>query len=107
MFYIRRIETHELRAHKRLNCYLPANVRVKDNRMEGGIIDISKGGCLIIIEKAKIKVKKKLVFQVGDEISISFQLSGVENKLTVAGKQKTLRQGKDSVAIGIQFYKKY
>jgi c-di-GMP-binding flagellar brake protein YcgR len=99
--YPERIETHELRANKRLNCYLPANVKIMDNTIEGTVTDISKGGCYLVIEKAK--VASSLILQVGDEIGISFQLPGVENKLTVAGKQKNIKKDEDSVGIGIQF----
>jgi c-di-GMP-binding flagellar brake protein YcgR len=101
--YPKRIETRELRANKRIECYLPANVKINDNTIDGVIVDISKGGCQIVIEKAK--VKGSLVLQVDDEIGISFQLPGVKEELTVAGKQKNIKKDGDSVSIGIKFDK--
>jgi c-di-GMP-binding flagellar brake protein YcgR len=101
--YPKMIENHELRAHKRVECCLPANVKVKDNKIEGDITDISKGGCQLVIEKAK--VESSLILLVEDEINISFRLPGVRKTLTVAGKQKTLKLDGDCVNIGIEFDK--
>jgi c-di-GMP-binding flagellar brake protein YcgR len=99
--YPKRIESHELRSHKRLDCYLPAKVKIMDNIIGVTIIDISREGCNLVIEKAKVETS--LTLQVGKEISISFQLPGESKKLTVAGKQKNIKKERDSVSIGIEF----
>ncbi len=100
--YPKRIESHDLRAHKRLDCHLPADVRIMDSEIvEGTITDVSKEGCHLIIEKAK--VEGSLILQVGNEIGVSFQLPGVTKKLTVTGEQKNIKKDRDSVSIGIEF----
>ena len=99
--YPKRIESHDLRGHKRLDCYLPANVRIMNSTIAGTITDVSKEGCHFIIEKAK--VENSLILQIGNEIGVSFQLPGVAEKLTVAGKQKNIKKDRDSVNIGIEF----
>ncbi len=99
--YPKRIESHDLRAHKRLDCYLPANVKIMDNTIPGTITDVSKEGCHLIIEQ--VKVENSLILQVGNEIGVSFQLPGVAAKLTVTGKQKNIKKDSDSINIGIGF----
>jgi hypothetical protein len=99
--YPNRIESHELRAHKRLDCYLPANVKITDSTRDGTITDISREGYHIVIEKAK--VANSLLLQVDNEIGVSFQLPGVAEKLTVEGRQKNIKQDNDNVGIGAEF----
>ncbi len=101
--YPKRIESHDLRGHKRLDCYLPANVKIMDNTIAGTITDISKEGCHFIIDTEKVKVENSLILQVGNELGVSFQLPGVAKKLTVTGKQKNIKKDRESVNIGIEF----
>ncbi len=99
--YPKRIESHDLRAHKRLDCYLPADVRIMDNTIVGTITDISREGCRFIIERAK--VENSLILQIGNEIGISFQLPGAKEMLTVTAIQKNLEKGNDNIGIGVEF----
>ncbi len=101
--YPEEIESCELRAHKRITCYLPANVRIADKAIEGTIIDISREGCQFTAKNPK--VKSSLILQVGNEISVSFQFPGVEKKLIAAGEQKNIKKDRDSVDIGVKFSK--
>jgi c-di-GMP-binding flagellar brake protein YcgR len=95
------IESYDLRVHKRIYCYLPANVRIADKAIEGTIIDISKEGCQFSVKNAKAENSLKL--HVDNEISVSFQLPGVEKELIIAGEQKNIKKDRDSVSIGIKF----
>ncbi len=100
--YPEKIETHELRAHKRLDCYLPANVRIEDNTIAGTITDISKGGCQLTVKTVNIGKSADLL-QIDNEIVVSLQLPGVEEKLTITGKQKNIKEDKVNVNIGVEF----
>ena len=99
--YPKKVEDHNLRAHRRVNCYLPASVGVAGNTMEGAITDISREGCHFTVEKSK--VKGRLILQVDKGIDISFQLPGVGKKLTIAAKQKTIKKDKNNINIGVEF----
>ncbi len=101
--YPKRIESHDLRAHKRLDCYLPANAKIMGNKIVGTITDVSREGCHFIIDTEKAKVENSLILQVGNEIGVSFQLPGASAKLTVTGKQKNIKKDRDSVNIGVEF----
>jgi hypothetical protein len=99
--YPKRIESHDLRTHKRLDCYLPVDVKIMDNTIEGTVTDISKEGCYFIIEKEK--VEDSLILQVGNEIVISFQLPGAKKMITVTVIPKNLKKGDDNIGIGVEF----
>ncbi len=100
--YPKKIEIQNLRKHRRVDCYLPASVKISDNTIEGTIIDISREGCQFTVEKSKIESSLKL-FQVEKETSVSFKLPGVEKILTVTGKQKYIIEDSDNVKIGVLF----
>ncbi len=100
--YPEKIESQDLRTHKRLDCYLPANVRIEDNTIEGTVTDISKEGCQFTVKTVNIGKSADLL-QIDNEIGVSFQLPGVEKKLTTTGKQKNIKKDKDNVNIGILF----
>ena len=100
--YPKKIEIQNLRKHRRVDCYLPASVRITGNTIEGTIIDISREGCQFTVEKSKIESNLK-IFQVENETSVSFKLPGVEKILTVTGKQKYIIEDSDSVKIGVLF----
>ncbi len=100
--YPEKIESQDLRTHKRLDCYLPANVRIEDNTIAGTITDISKEGCQFTVKTVNVGKSADLL-QIDNEIGVSFQLPGVEKKLTTTGKQKNIKKDKDNVNIGILF----
>ncbi len=100
--YPRKIENQNLRSHKRIDCHLPANVKIADNTVEGSVTDISKEGCRFTLKMVKLEDSPDLL-QIDNDIGVSFQLPGVEEKLTITGKQKNIRKDKDSVNIGILF----
>ena len=98
--YPKKIEDYNLRAHRRVDCYLPASVGVGGNTIEGAITDISREGCHFTVEKSKVK---RLILQIDKGVDISFQLPGVGKKLTIAAKQKTIKKDKKSINIGVEF----
>ncbi len=100
--YPKKIENRNLRAHKRIDCYLPANVKVADNTIGVTIADISRGGCKVTVEKLKIENSSGLL-EVDNEIGVSFQLPGVEKMLTATGKEKYIKEDTDNVSIGVEF----
>ena len=100
--YPKKIENQNLRAHKRIDCYLPANAKIADNTTEGIVTDLSKEGCLFTAKRMNIK-KSADQLQIDNEIGVDFQLPGVEEKITIPGKQKSIKKDKDNVDIGILF----
>jgi c-di-GMP-binding flagellar brake protein YcgR len=99
--YPKKVEDHNLRTHRRVDCYLPASAGIAGNTIEGAITDISREGCHFTVEKSK--VESSLILQIDSVIDISFQLPGVGKKLIIAAKQKIIKKDKNSINIGIEF----
>ncbi len=100
--YPKNIENQNLRSHKRIDCYLPANAKIAHNTVEGTVTDLSKEGCLFTAKRVNIE-KSADQLQIDNEIGTSFSLPGVEEKLDIPGKQKNIKKDRDSVRIGILF----
>ncbi|MFQ5715057.1 MAG: flagellar brake protein [Candidatus Scalinduaceae bacterium] len=100
--YPKKIENQNLRSHKRIDCHLPASATIADNTVKGPVTDLSKEGCLFTVKRVNIE-KSVDHLQIDNEIIVSFQLPGVEEKLTITGKQKNIKKDKDSVHIGVSF----
>ncbi len=101
--YPEKIESQDLCTHKRLDCYLPAKVRIEDDSIAGTIKDISREGCRFIVETSKIKNSLIQLLQVDNEIGVSFQLPGVGRNLTLTAKQKNIKKDKVNINIGVLF----
>ncbi len=100
--YPNEIENYDLRENKRIDCYLPVNVIVEDHVTNGGIINISEEGCLIVIDPATTDSSKDLL-KINDNLNMSFQLPGVREDLYVSTLQKNLVINSEDIRIGIQF----
>jgi c-di-GMP-binding flagellar brake protein YcgR len=102
--YPENTEVNVLREHRRIDCYLPASVRIADNKIKGAITNISKIGVLFV---AEIPVDDNTINQLetSNEIGLTFQLPGVQRELTMAGKLRNITKDKDKVRIGIGYGK--
>ncbi len=100
--YPEKIESYGFRGNKRVECYLPAFVRIEERRIEGSITDISKAGCLFDIKIPELENCKSLLAS-NEEISIEFQLPGVEESLSVTSKHRSIKKGTNKARIGIEF----
>ena len=58
--YPESIENHNMRAHQRVECFLPAKFDIGHNIVEGAIIDISNEGCCCKIKNLKIINEKTI-----------------------------------------------
>ncbi len=100
--YPEKIECYDFRGNRRVECYLPAFVRILERRIEGSITDISKAGCLLDIKMPDFEDCKNL-FDNNEEIDIVFQLPGINEALSANSKHRSLKEETDKVRIGIEF----
>ncbi len=99
--YPEKIECYDFRGNRRVECYLPAFVRILERRIEGSITDISKAGCLLDIKMPDFEDCKNL-FDNNEEIDIVFQLPGINEALNANSKHTTLKEEPDKVSIGLE-----
>jgi c-di-GMP-binding flagellar brake protein YcgR len=102
--YPENTEVNVLREHRRIDCYLPASVRIADNIIKGAITNISKIGVLFV---AEIPADDNTINQLetSNEIGLTFQLPGVQRELTMTAKLRNITKDKDKVCIGIEYGK--
>jgi hypothetical protein len=100
--YPKKIESYGLRRSKRIDCYLPVNVSMGSNMINGNIINISKDGCLIAIESDVIGDNKS-VMQINAKLDISFHLPQVEECINVEVAQRNLVVDKQGIRIGTEY----
>ncbi len=91
-----------LRENRRIDCFLPANLRIADNIVDGNVTDLSRGGCQFIAETSDIE-KSIGILETGNEIDLSFQLPGVEKEVTLTAKQRNIKKAGNNMNIGFEF----
>lgn len=98
--YPKEINNYEVRANKRIPCFLPAKLEIEYNTVEGVIVDINTTGCCCVIKDFKILSEQTL-----DNVTIHLQNSKLEYDFTMLGKVRSIRHNKDELYIGIIFVK--
>jgi hypothetical protein len=85
-----------------VECFLPANIRIAEHKIEGCITDISKAGCLFEIEAPELEDCINML-ELNNEICVGFHLPGVEHELSATAKQRSIKKDNNSASIGIEF----
>jgi len=101
--YPKLVESHEIRAHKRIKCFIPANVTFGKEDRQAVIKDISNGGgsCIIKI----IKNEKIPSIRLDSSIFLSCQFPGVEEDVSLSGLIKNIKKSLSEIKIGFVFNK--
>ncbi|MFQ5964021.1 MAG: flagellar brake domain-containing protein [Candidatus Scalinduaceae bacterium] len=100
--YPKIVKDYNLRENIRIDCFLPANMIIAENMIEGSITDISRKGCQFVVETSKLENDIKSA-EINNEICLNFQLPGVEKELAVTAKHRIICKDNDKVNIGIEF----
>lgn len=100
--YPLQIEHHELRSHKRFKCSIVTETDV-NKRERGGVIEnISKGGCLCIVETFSTD-KNFTDDLLNDTIPFRCHFPGSKGEVSFRGEIKNTRKESDEIVIGIKF----
>ena len=102
--YPDKIDSYDVRGYKRIECFLPANIKIAEHIIEGCITDISRAGCLFAIETPEHEGSVN-VLELSKEIRIGFNLPGIAEELSVDAMQKSVKKDTDGTSIGIEFIK--
>ena len=100
--YPDKIDSYDVRGNKRVECFLPANMKIAEHIIEGSITDISRAGCLFGIATPEYGSSISL-FELNREIRIGFYLPGIEEELSADADQKSIKMDTDGSSIGIEF----
>ena len=102
--YPDKIESYDFRGYKRVECFLPANIKIAEHILKGYITDISKAGGLFTIESPEYEDSVGLL-ELNNDISIEFQLPGTDECLSVVAKQRSIKKDINNASIGVEFIK--
>ncbi len=93
---------HELRKEKRVKIFVPSILKADEyNEFYSVINDLSVLGCLC---KIKAKLNSPFPdFNIGDLVTISCLLPGLDEREPVAGIIRNLKKNSDQLRLGIQF----
>jgi c-di-GMP-binding flagellar brake protein YcgR len=100
------VEIINLRKTKRLECLLPAELRIPGKNFNGislfhgVILDISTGGCRIYIE---YDPSESPAIDVGQGIEVRFHLTGTSGEQVISGKIQNLKKDNKLAEIGLEF----
>ncbi len=100
--YPDKIDSFDFRGNKRVECFLPAKIKIAEHTIEGSITDISRAGCLFTIETPENEGGTNL-FELNDKICVGLFLPGIEEELNVDSKQRSVKRDTDSASIGVEF----
>jgi hypothetical protein len=100
------IARHSLRSDRRVECHLPAKLRidstVKDSGFVGIITDLSTKGCGFTMAKVS-RDTMSLGVRMEDPVIIDFQLPGIESRIKLLGSIRNLKRDSKKISVGIQF----
>ncbi len=100
--YPDKINSYDVRGNKRVECFLPANVKIAEHIIEGSITDISRAGCLFAIEASEHEGFINQL-KINNEIRLGFYLPGIAEELGADADQKSIKIDTDGSSIGIEF----
>ncbi len=95
------VKEKKLRAHQRVECFLPAKLSIAKAIMDGHITDLSKGGCKYSLRTDKL-LKSGVVLDL-ESIKLSFLMPGISSGVSIYGDIKKITRDKEMVEFGIQF----
>lgn len=99
--YPRKTEIHDLRAHKRVDCLLPASSAGRGGETAGTVLDLSGRGCRYV---AKATQDRPLPpFQIGDKLDLRLQFPGIAEDQGVSGVIRNMNKDISQTSLGIQF----
>ncbi|MBF0459672.1 MAG: PilZ domain-containing protein [Nitrospirae bacterium] len=104
--YPETIEEYTMRCHKRVECILPVKVIYDGSMLDGTIINISLGGCKLMVKERHSMdsgVEVCSNFHLGTVILIQISIYHTNEYLQVHGTIKNITQEKSDRYYGVQF----
>lgn len=100
--YPKIIENHDLRSQERIDCFLPSKIKIRDEEIQGTILDINERGCRCLIKALKGETLPSV--QVDEQVTLKCQFPGVGDEKVVSGKVRNISCDEHETALGIEFH---
>ena len=95
------VEVYDLRQYKRIQCQLPARVYIKDEELEGMILDLSHGGCKVYMQDLRASTIKEI--QIDEYIALKFFTYPDMQEVQLMGYVKNKSLDKNNITLGLKF----
>jgi hypothetical protein len=95
--YPNTVDSCNVRARERVECFLPVQVVIGDSVMDATVVNMNIDGCLAIIDNYEGPVSL-----VEEDITVQFPYAG-SNLLSVDGQIRSLRKQSLKLSLGIRF----
>jgi len=105
LFFIKypdKTDSYDVRGNKRVECFLPASLKIAEQILEGSITDISRAGCLFTIDTDEHESLINML-KLSNEIKMGFFLPGIVEELSADADQKSIKIDTDGSSVGIEF----
>ena len=96
-----KVETHNLRAYQRSECYIPIKLSLGNGMTPGILIDISAGGCRVWIESENSKVTPEIAADI--ELKLAHEEGSESGR--IKGQIRNMKKDDSGTSLGIQFDK--
>ncbi len=95
------VESLNLRQSERVNTFLDAQGTIDDVTMHGVILDLSAGGCMLLVNRTTGTSWPSL--EPGQIIHLEFSLGKNEESITILSQTISARKDPDRIRLGIKF----
>ena len=95
------VERFNVRRYPRVECYIPASLKLDDLRKPGVISDISRGGCRFQIRDMDGNDARRL--EVGTRIGLDFPLLGLDGVREWEGIVRNISLDAEGVSLGVEY----
>ena len=99
--YPENIETLNLRQCPRVDCYLPAGVVLSGKRYKGLVLNLSCGGCQVVVETRDQDSPPKIA--VDEDITLEFKMFASDKNMNLAGKVKNINVNDTRIYLGVKY----
>ncbi len=100
--YPMEIEHHELRSHKRFKCNILAQPQLQEKERDGVIKNISKGGCLCVMETFSTDQDLSSTL-LNNTIPFRCRFPGSKGEISFTGEIRNTNKMSDKLGVGVQF----
>jgi c-di-GMP-binding flagellar brake protein YcgR len=95
------VEALNLRAGQRVDCFLPTSVRCGEEWLSGVVVNLSAGGCQVVLDAKAGQPLPTLAVNSG--LVLEFRLAGSDKSVMVGGGAKNISMSENRLYLGVKF----
>jgi c-di-GMP-binding flagellar brake protein YcgR len=101
--YPEAIQDFNLRAHSRIDCFVPATITVNEIPLEGAVVDMSRGGCRFRMFDPNPEIEETLQAHSGSEVGLHIRYPSDTSPLPLKCTLRRWRRTTDTITAGLVY----